>query len=266
MFKLSRITDLPRRMLPARRLPGAGRPRPALPGPVARAAGADRDRAAGHPGRQGARAAPAGRAGEHRTLPLPGGFEVYCGRPTATCGTLAEEIVQLRGRRHRAGAGRVADRGSSGAWNARSPIDQAGRGVTSQAQVRRLLSLVPYLREHDGVPMTDGGGGVRHHRGDAARGPQRAVDVRHAGTDPGRPDRHRHGRRRRRRGDPPQQRRLPDPAAAAVGRRGAGAGARAADAARDRRSGQAGRGGPGPEEAGGGGRQRAAPPTRPRSR
>jgi proteasome accessory factor C len=27
--------------------------------------------------------------------------------------------------------------------------------MTSQAQVRRLLSLVPYLREHDGVAMTD---------------------------------------------------------------------------------------------------------------
>jgi proteasome accessory factor C len=27
--------------------------------------------------------------------------------------------------------------------------------VTSQAQVRRLLSLVPYLREHDGVALTD---------------------------------------------------------------------------------------------------------------
>jgi len=27
--------------------------------------------------------------------------------------------------------------------------------VTSRAQVRRLLSLVPYLREHDGIAMTD---------------------------------------------------------------------------------------------------------------
>ena len=27
--------------------------------------------------------------------------------------------------------------------------------VTSRAQVRRLLSLVPYLREHDGVAMTE---------------------------------------------------------------------------------------------------------------
>ncbi len=27
--------------------------------------------------------------------------------------------------------------------------------MTSRAQVRRLLSLVPYLREHDGVAMTD---------------------------------------------------------------------------------------------------------------
>ena len=27
--------------------------------------------------------------------------------------------------------------------------------MTSQAQVRRLLSLVPYLREHDGVAMAD---------------------------------------------------------------------------------------------------------------
>lgn len=27
--------------------------------------------------------------------------------------------------------------------------------MTSRAQVRRLLSLVPYLREHDGAPMTD---------------------------------------------------------------------------------------------------------------
>ena len=33
---------------------------------------------------------------------------------------------------------------------------RAGSGrVTSQAQVRRLLSLVPYLREHDGVAMTE---------------------------------------------------------------------------------------------------------------
>ena len=27
--------------------------------------------------------------------------------------------------------------------------------MTSQAQVRRLLSLVPYLREHDGVAMAE---------------------------------------------------------------------------------------------------------------
>ena len=27
--------------------------------------------------------------------------------------------------------------------------------MTSQAQVRRLLSLVPYLREHDGAPVAD---------------------------------------------------------------------------------------------------------------
>ena len=27
--------------------------------------------------------------------------------------------------------------------------------MTSQAQVRRLLSLVPYLREHDGAAMAD---------------------------------------------------------------------------------------------------------------
>ena len=27
--------------------------------------------------------------------------------------------------------------------------------MTSQAQVRRLLSLVPYLREHDGIAMTE---------------------------------------------------------------------------------------------------------------
>ena len=32
---------------------------------------------------------------------------------------------------------------------------QRGGHVTSQAQVRRLLSLVPYLREHDGVAMAD---------------------------------------------------------------------------------------------------------------
>ena len=27
--------------------------------------------------------------------------------------------------------------------------------MTSQAQVRRLLSLVPYLREHDGIALAD---------------------------------------------------------------------------------------------------------------
>ena len=63
-----------------------------------------------------------------------------------------------------------------------------------------------------------------------------------------------------------QQRRLPDPAAAAVGRRGAGPGAGAADAAGDRRPGQAGGGRPGAEEARGGGREPCPPPTRPPSR
>ena len=42
MFKLSRITDLPRRVSKAERVRGAGRPRPALAGPLARPQRADR--------------------------------------------------------------------------------------------------------------------------------------------------------------------------------------------------------------------------------
>ena len=51
-------------------------------------------------------------------------------------------------------------------WPLRSPSRDAGAGarddragvghvMTSQAQVRRLLALVPYLREHDGAPLTE---------------------------------------------------------------------------------------------------------------
>ena len=67
----SRIADLPRTGLPGRRVRGAGRPRPAGPGPLAGAAGADRDRPAGHPHRPGAGPGPARRAGEQPDAPLP---------------------------------------------------------------------------------------------------------------------------------------------------------------------------------------------------
>src|SRR5690606_23950757 len=64
----------------------------------------------------------------------------------------------LRGGRRGAAAGRAAA-GRDRPAGRGGGHDAAGGGgpvsSTSQSQVRRLLSLVPYLREHDGVSLTE---------------------------------------------------------------------------------------------------------------
>ena len=162
MFKLSRITDLPRRVsrpgayqvpddLDLRSL--ARSLAPAEPTATA---------AAGHPVGQGARAGAGGpsrpsrrgrgpAAGRVRGVPRSAYADLLTRWPRRSSGTRADVVVLRAGR---AAAGR--DR-SAGRVAARVRAADAVRwpAMTSQAQVRRLLSLVPYLREHDGVAMTD---------------------------------------------------------------------------------------------------------------
>ena len=164
MFKLSRITDLPRRVsrpgayevpadLDLRALARSLAP----PEPTRRRCWPS--------GRARARAcvAAAGRRAPAE-LPLPGGFEVV-GSATPTCGPWPRRSPATpptwwcwsrpscarrcwaccAGWRHSSATSREATQRS----RRRTAVSQV---MTSQAQVRRLLSLVPYLREHDGAP------------------------------------------------------------------------------------------------------------------
>ena len=149
MFKLSRIPDLPKRVsragayavpedLDLRNLARSLTPRePTMEAVLAIRTG---------------RAPALARRGEREGVgtDLPSGFEVLA-VAYGDMWSLAEEI-----RQHGADVvvlepAELRDAVIRGLarWRRRS------RRVTSQAQVRRLLSLVPYLREHDGVPLAD---------------------------------------------------------------------------------------------------------------
>ena len=139
---------------PARRLRSAGKPGRALAGPLAQAARADRVSAAGYPHRQGAGAA----AARNAQLADVGAARWIRG----LLGRLQRAALRrgrdrpVRRRRHRPRAGGTAERGSPGpGTRGLDTIRPGRRGMTSQAQVRRLLSLVPYLRDHDGARMAD---------------------------------------------------------------------------------------------------------------
>ena len=93
--------------------------------------------------------------------------------------------------------------------------------MTSQAQVRRLLSLVPYLREHDGIAMTDVAAAfgitLKTLREDLSEGLRLALPVpppdRHSplGLDPGRQPRRDHHRVEQEQDEGPAQPRAPGP-------------------------------------------------------
>ena len=149
MFKLSRITDQPKRMsrhgayevpadLDLRTLARSLAPRE----PTAATLLAIRPDAPG--------AAPTRRAGDDRHAPAErlrrDQRELH--RPLRR--GRGDHPARLRCARPRAGrAARTRRQRPAGRRGF------GGRRMTSQAQVRRLLSLVPYLREHDGIAMTD---------------------------------------------------------------------------------------------------------------
>jgi predicted DNA-binding transcriptional regulator YafY len=169
------------------------------------------------------------RRGEAATtdIKLPAGFAVYA----VAFGDLhsaAEEITQ-----HAADVV-VLEPAELARFRGTRPDSRRSIGkcsVTSRAQVRRLLSLVPYLREHDGVAMTEAaaafGISLKTLREDLSvlwmcgmpgLTPGDLIDIDMDAVD----------------GEgchPPQQRRLPHPAVAALGRRSTGAGAGAPYAA-----------------------------------
>ena len=79
--------------LPGGRVRGAGRPRPAGAGPLARPGRADQGGPAGHPHRPGSGPGPPRRAACDRQTELPGGFEVFA-VAYGDLWSLAEEIRQ----------------------------------------------------------------------------------------------------------------------------------------------------------------------------
>ena len=167
MFKLTRITDKPRRVSKVGRVPGARRPRPAFPGPLAGSPGAHPARPWSPSDRARVRPCVAAATPAEALGSLPAGFEVLSGFETygrLLRPALVEEIARyaadvvvldppelrdavldvlrrvaaLRDER-RPGSAEPTRR----SWSPRRPPDRRCGMMTSRAQVRRLLALVP---------------------------------------------------------------------------------------------------------------------------